>query len=144
MAVKTLDTLIKLHKHRVDLLRRELALINEQIQQLEQVLAKLAEDVSREMEMVTLNPDYAVFFAGYVRYVKDRQQKIAEEIARLQHQADEKRSQIAEEFTEQKKFEIARTSQLKKILALENTRNQQQLDEIAMQQFNILTSPQES
>ena len=136
MAIKTLDTLIKLHKHRLDLVRRELANLTEQIEQLEYVKKKLLNELQQEIEMVSNNPDYASFFGAYAKHSQQRQMAITTEIHLLQQQAEAKREIISLEFAEQKKYEIARTQQMKKAMAEENLRNQQALDEIAMQQHS--------
>lgn len=134
--MKTLDTLIKLHKQTLDRLRRELGTLQGEFEQLEYVKEKLKSEHRKEMEGLVQHPEFTGFFGGYSAHVRERVEKIDLEIQKLQVVMDKKREEIAIEFAEQKKYEIARTNQIKKQLDQENSRNRQQLDEIAMQQYN--------
>jgi hypothetical protein len=135
MAIKTLTTLVKLHKRRVDVLRREMIAIEEERRQLLQVSAKLHEEHKREMRLATEEPKMAGFFGAYSRRVKERQEKIAGEVKRLDSSIEEKAEAIRTEFSEQKKYEIAREHAKKRLDEEARLRVQQRFDEIGSQQY---------
>jgi hypothetical protein len=135
MAVKTMNTLIKLHKRRIDVMRREMIAIEEQRKQLLQVAEKLVQEHAREMKLATEEPKMAGFFGAYSKRVKERQEAIRLEVKRLDAAIEEKAEAIRTEFSEQKKYEIAR-EHAKQREALEARVNlQRRYDEIGTQQY---------
>src|SRR5271156_372906 len=103
MAVKTLNTLIKLHKRRVDVMRREMVAIEEERKQLLQLAQRLREEHAREMRLATEEPKMAGFFGAYSARIRQRQENIVQEVKRLDAAIEEKAQAIREEFSEQKK-----------------------------------------
>jgi flagellar biosynthesis chaperone FliJ len=135
MAVKTLQTLIKLYKRRVDVIRREMMELEEQQKQLKLAAEMLEKEYQREMELAAESPLTASFFGDYSRHVKKRQEVISQEINRLDKVILEKAEAIRLEYTEQKKFEIANEHAKKRLLEDIKHKQQQRFDEIASQQY---------
>jgi len=135
MALKTLHTLIKLHKRRVDVIRREMEALEEERRQLLDLAEKLKKEHAEEMERAASDPKIASFFGAYSRRVKERQSHIIEEVKRLDGAIDAKSEAIREEFSEQKKYEIARNLEKKRILEGDRRRQQVRFDEIGAQQY---------
>jgi hypothetical protein len=133
--MKPLTTLIKLHKRRVDIIRREMVVIEEERKQLLAVAEKLREEHAREMELSTADAKMAGFFGAYSKRNRERQEKIALEVKRLDAAIEQKAEAIREEFSEQKKYEIAREHAQKRLAAVARARQQQRFDEIGTQQF---------
>ncbi len=135
MALKSLNTLVKLHKRRVDVMRREMIALEEERKQLIEVSTKLSAEHAREMLLAAEEPKMAGFFGAYSARVKERQEKIAIEVKRLDGSIEEKAEAIREEFSEQKKYEIAREHVKKRLDEQTKTRLQQRFDEIGNQQY---------
>jgi hypothetical protein len=135
MAVKTMNTLIKLHKRRVDVLRREMVALEEERRQLLQVSERLREEHAREMRLATAEPKMAGFFGAYSARIRQRQENIAQEVKRLDAAIEAKAQAIREEFSEQKKYEIAREHAKKREAQDVRARLQQRFDEIGTQQY---------
>jgi len=135
MAIKAMNTLIKLHKRRVDVLRREMLAIEEQRTQLLELSKRLSEEHAREMRLASQEPKMAGFFGAYSTRVKERQENIKVEVKRLDASIAEKAEAIREEFSEQKKYEIAREHAKKRMAEKARTLQQQRFDEIGTQQY---------
>lgn len=135
MALKSFNTLIKLHKRRVDVIRREMIALEEQRTQLLTLSASLREEYAREAEISSTDAKMAGFFGAYSVRVQKRQESIAAEVAKLDLAINEKTEAIRAEFAEQKKFEIARGHEIKRLAEVEKHRQQSRFDEVASQQY---------
>ncbi len=135
MALKSFNTLIKLHKRRVDIIRREMIALEEQRNQLLALCAALREEYAREVEISSADARMAGFFGNYSVRVQKRQESIAAEVLKLDKAIDEKTEAIRAEFAEQKKFEIARGHEIKRLAELDKHRQQSRFDEVASQQY---------
>lgn len=138
MAIKSFNTLIKLHKRRVDIIRREIIALEEQRNQLILLAQRLRDEYAREVEISTTDVKMAGFFGAYAQRVQQRQEKIAEEVIRLDAAILAKTEAIRAEFAEQKKFEIAKAHEMKRLAQVEKNRQQSRYDEIGNQQFQKL------
>jgi len=135
MALKTLDTLIKLHKRRVDEMRREMNALEEERKQLISLSEKLKDERIQEGKLAAADAKMASFFGPYSDRIAKRLEGIAREVSRLDREIEVKLEAIREEFSEQKKYEIAR-EYAKKQQEIEIRRGtQQRFDEIGSQQF---------
>ena len=135
MPTKTLNTLIKLHKQQVDVLRREMVVLEDERQQLQDFTAKLKNEHENEMQLMAQDAQMANFFASYSAGIKKKLQKIAEEISRINNEIAAKLELISEEFANQKRYEIARDNLKERIKQEEKHHLQQRFDEVAVQQF---------
>jgi hypothetical protein len=135
MALKTLNTLIKLHKRRIEIMRREMIAMEEERRQLRELAENLREEHAKEMRLSAEEPKMAGFFGAYAKRVKERQEAIAKEIQRLDSNIEAKADSIREEFSEQKKYEIAREHTKKRLAEEARHRQQQRFDEIGAQQY---------
>lgn len=132
--MKTLTTLIKLHQRKLDDLRRKMGALVSQRTQLEELSTKLQQELLREMEMAGKQPEMGSFFGGFARRIQTRQEGIATEMRSLDEQMAALREEIAMEFGELKKFEIARENARKRAEAEASRKETIALDEIAGQQ----------
>jgi len=135
MAIKAMNTLIKLHKRRVDVMRREMIAIEEERKQLLQLSERLREEHAREARLATEEPKMAGFFGAYSARMKQRQEGIKQEVKQLDAKIAEKAEAIREEFSEQKKYEIAREHAKKRLAEQARIRLQERFDEIGAQQY---------
>jgi hypothetical protein len=135
MALKTLTTLIKLHKRRVEVLRREMIALEEERRQLHVLTGKLQQEQKQEAALATADSKLSGFFGAYSVRIKARLASIAQEIKRLDTAIEAKVNAIRDEFGEQKKFEIAQENAKKRLAAEVLHRQQQRFDEIGVQQY---------
>lgn len=138
MAVKTLDTLIKIHKQKADFLRRELIALEDELHQLQLLAERLKRDHEQEMELAVSEPAYSKFFGSYSIHVKKKLASLGEETVRLQEAVEAKRVEISGEYSEQKKYEIALDNLKQHMREEDKHRLQGRFDEVANQQFTRL------
>lgn len=132
---KSLATLIKLHKRELDLLRRRLTNLEIQKNALIALSVKLAEELENEINLAASQVEMSNFFGNYADRIRDRQDTIRQEVLALNKQILAMQAEIAESFSELKKYEIA----------LENRRRAEreemarketiQLDDLGIAQF---------
>lgn len=135
MALKSLQTLIKLHKRRIDLLRREVVSLEEERKQLIVLTHTLQEEHQKELQISAENPLLGRFFASYSKNTKERLENIASEIDRLTATIEAKTEIIREEFGEQKKYELLHSEQKLRLEQKAAKQSSQFLDDVGMQQF---------
>ncbi len=134
--MKGLVTLIKLSKRELDELRRQMASLETQKAQFEEVLTKLAEELRSEQVLAEKQPEMGAFFGGFATRIKKRQEQVHAEIKALDKKIAELNEKIMVAFSELKKYEIAKENAQKRA-AEKVARNETiMLDEIASQQFH--------
>ncbi|MEQ1789666.1 MAG: flagellar FliJ family protein [Rickettsiales bacterium] len=135
--MKTLDTLIRLHKRTLDELRRSMGALELQKGQLQQAIITLQEELNTEVSLAGKQLEMATFFGGFAKRIKKRQEDIQQEIRAVDKKIIELNKEIFEAFTELKKYEIAKENA--KIRAQEEEKRKEtlMLDEIASQQYQI-------
>ncbi|NBX03016.1 MAG: hypothetical protein EBR02_02905 [Alphaproteobacteria bacterium] len=134
--MKGINTLIKLSKRELDGLRREMASLETQKAQLQEATQKLSEELLREQELASKQPEMGAFFGGFATRIKKRQEEIAAEIKKLDEKIRALNEKILVAFSELKKYEIAKENAEKRALEEQNRKETIMLDEIAGQQFH--------
>jgi len=81
--VKSIDTLIKLHKRELDELRKQMVSLENQKAQLQLLSAKLAADLEDEIRKAKEQPELSQFFGGFAKRIQKRQEEIAGEVKAL-------------------------------------------------------------
>lgn len=135
MALKTLNTLIKLHKRRIDILRRDMQALEEERRQLLLLTEQLRIEIEQEIMVTTSDAKIAGFFGAYSERIRKRQLAIAQEISRLDDAIKAKSEGIQTEFSEQKKFEIVLTQTEKRLAEDAKREQQKRFDEMGAQQY---------
>ncbi|WP_044561692.1 flagellar FliJ family protein [Azospirillum sp. B4] len=131
--MKSLKTLIRLHKNEVDEKRRHLTQLREHEDQLTLRRQQFEAQVEMERQLSGTSVDMAVAFANYVPQIKV--QRNALEQARLQlviaiRKAEE---DLAQAFQELKRFELAEEERIRKEKAELARKEAMMLDEVAAQ-----------
>lgn len=132
--MKALSTLIKLHKRQLDGLRRQMASLERQKDQLQVASGRVDDELKREMKLAADQPEMTKFFGDFARRIKRRKEEIAAEIIRLEKQMAKLAEDIAGEFSEMKKFEIAKANAERRLAAEEKRKDTIALDEVAGRQ----------
>lgn len=133
--MKGLKTLIRLEKNRLDALRKDLALLENEKDQFEAFSQQLLDSLHRELEAAEGMAEMRGFFGDFSARIKKQRQQIAQHVAGLERRMAAIRDQMGEIFSQMKKYEIALEAHQKRekerLAALE----QQQMDEVAVQRF---------
>ncbi len=127
-----LDNIIRLRQWELDEVRRELAMLlgerEDMVHQLEVMEAEVA-DQSRAQSLEV----FSVTVGAYMHGVKVKQEQIMAAIMAKENEISEQQDKVAEGFRELKTFEIARDQELKRVALEENREEQQAFDELGIQ-----------
>lgn len=133
--MRGLNTLIKLHKRQLDLLRRRLSDLERQKDRLLEASALIEQELQTEIEMATKLPEMGNFFGDFAARIRLRQQKIHFEIELLDGTIREVQEEIALGFSELKKFEVAKAQLIKRKKEEEARKEQIFMDELGISGF---------
>jgi flagellar export protein FliJ len=133
--MKGLTTLIRLHKRNLDDLRRQMVILENEETQLQQAVVTLQQELESEIKLAAAKPEMSSFFGEFAKRIRNRQEKIRQEIKEVETKIRKLNDEIAEEFTELKKFEIALENAKNRAKSEENRKETLMLDEIAAQQY---------
>jgi flagellar export protein FliJ len=133
--MKGLKTLIKLNRRKLDELRRRMGILENQKNQLLAQSARLSKELEQEIAMASQKPEMGQFFGGFAKRIQSRQENIAAEVRKLDQQMAALRDEIANAYTDVKKFEIAEENARKREEVEQNRKETIILDDIAAQQY---------
>jgi hypothetical protein len=133
--MKSLKTLIKLNRRNLDVKRRALVNIEEQITMLEYTKENLQKELVTQQEFVAENSEFLFSYNSYYLQNRENQGYIAHEITKLQNMAAKISQEIYELFTEVKKYEIILSNKEKQIVIAQNKKEEEALDEVAINIF---------
>lgn len=135
--MKSLKTLIKLKQREIDVIRREIGVLQEQKARNENRLDELARELEREVLLAAEMADLGGFFGNFSESIKQRRTDIQSQIRKLDQKLDALADKVREHFGEQKKYEIALENQVKREKKKQDMREQAFLDEVAARQHHI-------
>jgi flagellar export protein FliJ len=130
--MKSLNTLIRQQKQKVDELRRKFGALENQKQQLIKRSEALAEELKREVELAAETPEMGGFFGDFADRIKKRRGELALEMAKLEKQLQALVEEVRLAFSELKKFEIVRDKRLEEMRKKRDQQEAEQLDEVAI------------
>ncbi len=116
-------------------MRRNMAALEGQKEQLHQSIKSLQNELEKEMKLAGLQAEMANFFGEFAKRIRGRQDMLHGEIKNIDVKIAELNKEIFAEFTELKKYEIARENLKQKMAEEEKRKETLMLDEIAAQQF---------
>lgn len=102
-----LQTLIRLHRWRLDEKRRALAELRLLEEQLREQAARLEEEIKIEQRTARERPEAALTYGHFAVQAIARRTRIAESIAQVQQQAVQAEEEMAVAFQEVKRYELA-------------------------------------
>lgn len=109
--------------------------LEEQKTQLLQWQKNMKEDLDKEFQFVTSNPEMSMTFDSYRKKVTQRQLNMEMVLKDLNLQIERKLQQIADLFSEVKKYEIIQQQNIAKILKEQKHKETKALDEIALNNY---------
>lgn len=133
--IKGLHTLIRLHKRHLDVLRRSLGELERKKADLLAISAKLERELQEELILANTQLEMSSFFGDFADRIAKKQQQIAEDVAKLDELIIQLTDQIAEQFSEMKKYELARDAIIAREKEEASRKERILLDEIGLQQF---------
>ena len=126
--MKSLKTLIKLHKQKLNDLLKQINNLEEKKNIHEASLKKLKIEILAELKKY-MGTEYAFMLDNYMKSAEDRERKLKSEIKAFEEQIAILREELALEFAELKKFEIALQNRVSAEKEIERKAEVKSLDE---------------
>jgi len=133
--MKSRDTLIKLHRFRVDEAKSKLAGLEAIRADLERKSVELDVHLSEESRRATENEIGRFAYPSFARSIRERKEKLAQSIAEIERSIAEARIDVQDAFRELKKFELAEEARVKREADHLAQVEQSDTDERAIQRF---------
>ncbi|MDD5585929.1 MAG: hypothetical protein PHY92_03105 [Alphaproteobacteria bacterium] len=128
--MKSLSTLIKLQKTRVDEQRQLLAKLLEHLDAVEKAIAEHEIRQAREQLAVQENPGAGLTYGAFVKWAIEYSRELEKQYVTAAKAVDLARGRLAELFEEQKRYEIAEAARLEEEKREEARQETIELDEI--------------
>src|ERR1700761_6409048 len=128
--MKSLATLIKLQKTRVDEQRIHLAALQEQLDSIERRIAELEIEKAREQVAAEHNPEARGTYGAFLKAAINRGRELDKARQTTQIAVEIARDKLAELFEEQKRYEVAEANRIESEAAEERRQERIELDEI--------------
>ena len=133
--MSALDQLIRLHRWRLDELRRHLGDVEALAAKLEEQRRRLDTDDKREQSLAGASAEAAFAYPAYARQLIERRRKLAQSQSEAAEQIAKAQAALAEAFQELKRYETAAANRVRQQQRREQTKQQQALDEIGIDRF---------
>jgi flagellar biosynthesis chaperone FliJ len=133
--MKSLRTLIKLHKRELDEQKRILLDLENQKDQLHQALVLLKHDLIKQQQIVTNDPEVSYSYSNYYNKNISQQHHVTTGIVEVNNNMELISSQIYELYAEVKKYEIILANKEKQFKQMQSKNEDAYLDEIAINSF---------
>src|SRR5579863_8975665 len=137
--MSTLESLIRLHRWKLDERRRQLADLETFAEHLRRDRQHLDEEHAREQQVAALSFEGQLAYPGYLRYARERQSTLDRSLDETNEQIVRAREALADAFQELKRHEIAAASrdyQKRQQLA---RRERIELDAVAIENYRRRT-----
>ncbi len=109
-----LSSLIRLHKHELDEKQRQIGLMYDQLQKLEDHKTRILERREQELEAANKNPEMVSYtLAGFLDKSKHQEQEINSHIFQMNQKIELMRDDMLDSFAELKKYELTQDQRLK-------------------------------
>lgn len=133
--MKSVATLIRLRKHKLDEARRELAALRRTQDMIDQGRAALERELQAESATARSDVEAAFGYGEYLGTVRERHGEFDRQAAELAPQIALAEAGVREAFREVKRLEIADARRLERERAEAARREQATLDEVALAAF---------
>jgi len=133
--MKGIETLIRLSKRTLDELRKHQVALETEKAKLENGIKALQHELEKEMLMAAQAIEMASFYGGFAKNIRERQQKLKDEIVKVDVDLTKISDEILIAFADLKKYEIARDMAKERKKAEEARKDTIAMDEIAATKF---------
>jgi flagellar export protein FliJ len=130
--MRSLDTLVRLHRFRVDEIRRDLAALGKLIDDLAAKDAAIVDQVAHERRVSAGDPELARSYGAFAAHALERRRRLAVSRAEIEARVAERREQLRDAFAELKRHEKLREQRAAREAAERERKAAQLLDEIAL------------
>ena len=134
--MKSLATLIRVKQRELDALRRQQEMLLKQREDIHTIIDGLINQLAREMKSAQAMPEMAHFFGDFAATIKKRQEMMHAHLRKVENEMDKIARQLADVFSEMKKYELALAAYNKRIAEAARKRDAQAMDEIAIQGYS--------
>ena len=131
--MRTLETLIRLHRHQLDEKRRAVTALEDLRADLLGQREKLEAELVREQEIAKKVEVGAFAYAGFARGVISRREKLQGSLAELEARIAAAQEEVANAFQDLKRHEIALAAKQRRQREETERRNQIELDEVSLE-----------
>lgn len=133
--MKSLKSLIRLHRHRVDERRRQLKDLESMREQFLAAAASLNEALAAEGAVASAAPETAFTYGDYATSVRERRDKLFTSIEEVDGQIAAAREALSEAYQDLKKYEITQANR-DRVAAVRAARIEQAtLDEVGLNMY---------
>ncbi|NRB10422.1 MAG: flagellar FliJ family protein [Rickettsiaceae bacterium] len=133
--MKTLNTLIKLQKSKLNSLRTLISRLETQIALLEKKLTQLQQEKKQELEEY-VNTKYSYILEQYLTVIDKREYDLNQNIQTIAKEILNSERKLHTEYSELKKYEIALKNKLRKEFLAKQKLETNMLDEISITRFS--------
>jgi flagellar export protein FliJ len=133
--MKSRNTLIKLHRFRVDEAKTRLSGLEAMRAEMERKSAELDAHLSEEARRATESDIGRFAYPSFARSIKERKERLAQSISELERSIFEARIAVQDAYRELKKYEIAEEQRIAREAERLAKMEQNDADERAAQQF---------
>ena len=132
---KGLATLIRLHEWTVDERRRELGVMLRALEHLHHRIELLDQEVLQEQTLAASSVDFAVHFNHFYAEAMKRRDKLMKQVQLKEKEIEKARDAVSLAYRNLKKYERADELRLRREENERTKREQEALDELALQQY---------
>jgi flagellar export protein FliJ len=133
--MNSLETLIKLHRWRLDEQRRRVVELENLVESLRAQMARLDQEQAAEQQIARGSLEASTTYSGYARVLIERRQKLLLSIQETEEETVKARAVLAEAFGEVKRYETAAANRLLAQHRKLERLMQNDMDEIALDGF---------
>ena len=133
--MKSLDSLIRLHRWQLDERRRALGELQALSDQLGNEIARLEADLETEKAIAVENPASAIDLAAYLQAMLTRRAHLEDSQAQIEKKIAAARDEIAHAFAELKRFELAKSERERRAALRQRRQETARYDDIALTGF---------
>ena len=133
--MKSVDTLIRLRKHELDVARRALVELEERADEIAARLRALDDEFAAETARARGDVEASFAIGDYITATRQRKHAIEREEAAVAQEVALAEARVRDAFRELKRFELVAAQQRDRALKAAQRHEQNQLDEIALTCF---------
>ncbi len=130
--MKSRETLIRLKRFQVDEKRRQVAQIEMMIAEFERMAADLDREIIAEQNRANVHDPAHYAYPTYAKAARTRRDNLLGSAGELKGQLDDAKAALAEAFEELKKVEILDERESARDRAVDNAREQAEMDRIGL------------